>query len=260
VVNFNLSAQDDVSGPVAVNCQPPSGSVFPLGTSTATANATDEAGNTATATFTVTVRDTTPPVIRCPQDIVVACAVDMLVSVNFAASATDVCDPAPRITYSVPPGSGFPVGTTTVICTATDASGHASSCSFNVTRAALAFAGFLPPIGGADATGGSFGNQVRTFKSGSTIPVKFTALCGGVPVLNGVHHLQAVKFTDATTSGDSIDATPQDAATSGNQFRLVNGRWQFNLDTKATGLSVGIWKLIATLSDGSQHYVWIQIK
>jgi hypothetical protein len=101
---------------------------------------------------------------------------------------------------------------------------------------------------------------VRTFKSGSTIPVKFTALCGGVPVLNGVHHLQAVKFTDATTSGDSIDATPQDAATSGNQFRLVNGRWQFNLDTKATGLSVGIWKLIATLSDGSQHYVWIQIK
>jgi hypothetical protein len=40
----------------------------------------------------------------------------------------------------------------------------------------------------------------------------------------------------------------------------VNGQWQFNLDTKASGMSVGTWLLIATLSDGSQHTAWIQLK
>jgi VCBS repeat-containing protein len=79
-------------------------------------------------------------------------------------------------------------------------------------------------------------------------------------VLTGVHRLRAIKYTDETTAADPIDATPQDAATTGNQFSLKDGQWHFNLDTKATGLSVGRWLLVATLSDGSQHSVWIQIK
>ncbi|MBI5384467.1 MAG: PxKF domain-containing protein, partial [Verrucomicrobia bacterium] len=205
-------------------------------------------------------RDTMAPIIQCPSDILVPCAVDLLVPVSFAASATDVCDPSPTITYSVQTGSGFPVRTTTVICTATDASGNVSSCSFSVTRAPLSFAGFLPPIGGADTTGGSFANPVRTFKNGSTIPVKFTASCGGAAVLSGVHRLQAIQYSDANTAGEAIDASPRDGATSGNQFRLADGQWHFNLDTKATGMSVGIWQLVATLSDGSEHTVWIQLK
>lgn len=72
--------------------------------------------------------------------------------------------------------------------------------------------------------------------------------------------MQAIKYSDSTTAGILIDATRQDAATPGNQFRFVDGKWQFNLDTKATGMSKGIWLLVATLSDGSQHTVWVQIK
>ena len=102
--------------------------------------------------------------------------------------------------------------------------------------------------------------RFRTFKMGSTIPVKFTASCGGSSVLTGVHRLQVVKYSDSTTAGTAIDATPQDAATAGNEFHLADGQWQFNLDTKVTGMSVGIWKLVATLSDGSQHTTWIQLK
>ncbi|MBI3853153.1 MAG: HYR domain-containing protein [Verrucomicrobia bacterium] len=202
---------------------------------------------------------TVSPTITCPADINLPCSLDLLVPVTFAATATDHCDPSPTIAYSQPSGSGFPVGTTTVTCTATGASGK-SVCSFTVTRAVLGFAGFLPPIGGADATGGSFGNPVRTFKSGSTIPVKFTASCGGAPVLTGIHRLQAVKYSDATTAAAPIDATPQDAATTGNQFRLADSQWHFNLDTKAAGMTAGIWQLVATLSDGSQHHVWTQLK
>jgi hypothetical protein len=124
----------------------------------------------------------------------------------------------------------------------------------------LGFAGFLAPIGGADATGGSFANPVRTFKMNSTIPVKFTASCGGAAVLTGVHRLQAIKYSGSTSAGTPIDASPQDAATTGDQFRLVDDQWHFNLDTKGTGMSTGIWQLTATLSDGSQHQVWIQLK
>jgi hypothetical protein len=124
----------------------------------------------------------------------------------------------------------------------------------------IQFTGFLPPLGGADATGGSFASPLRTFKAGSTIPVKFCATFGGAPLTTGVHRLQAIKYSDATTGGTPIDATPQDAATTGNQFRLSGEDWQFNLDTKSAGLTTGIWQLAATLSDASQHTVWIQLK
>jgi uncharacterized repeat protein (TIGR03803 family) len=124
----------------------------------------------------------------------------------------------------------------------------------------ISFNGFLSPIGGADAAGGNSGNPLRTFKMGSTIPVKFTAALNGSPVIAGIHRLQAVKYSSATTSGTPIDATPQGSATTGNQFRFSDGQWQFNLDTKGTGLSVGVWQLIATLSDASTHNVWIQLK
>jgi hypothetical protein len=210
--------------------------------------------------LSMTLPDTLSPTIHCPANIAVGCSLNALVAVSFAATATDNVDPNPRLSYSKAPGSGFPIGTTTVICTATDSSGNQSSCDFNVTRAALGFTGFLSPIGGADATGGSFANPLRTFKMDSTIPVKFTASCDGSPVLTGVHTLQAIKYSDETTAGTPIDATPTDAATSGNQFRLTDSEWHFNLDTKATGMSAGIWLLRATLSDGSQHNAWIQIK
>jgi hypothetical protein len=125
------------------------------------------------------------------------------------------------------------------------------------------FNGFLDPVGGADATGGSCSSSVRTFTLGSTIPVKFILTCGGTPVATGIHTLQAVKCSGTTTSTNAvITVTATDAATTGNQFRLTDtsGGWHYNLDTKASGLSQGTWKLTATLADGSQHFVYIGIK
>ena len=125
--------------------------------------------------------------------------------------------------------------------------------------ASCGFIGFLPPIDGADATGGSFANPIRSFKLGSTIPVKFQIACAGSSILSGVHTLQALKFSSATTADVPIDATPSDAATTGNQFRLTDNQWHYNLSTKS-GFSEGTWQLLATLSDGSTHYVWITLK
>ena len=137
--------------------------------------------------------------------------------------------------------------------------GSAGKCT-DSCPSGLNFNGFLAPVGGADATGGSFSSPVRSFKLNSTIPLRFTISCSGVPVTTGVHTLEAVKWSNQTTSDPALDATPTDAATIGNQFRLTGDEWHFNLDSKATGMSVGTWQLIATLSDGSEHSVWIQIK
>jgi hypothetical protein len=132
------------------------------------------------------------------------------------------------------------------------------------TGCSLQFTGFLPPIGGevAMGTGGSSTDPVRAFKLKSTIPVRFRLTCGGQPVTTGVHTLQAIKYSSECTSDpDVIDATPPGAATTGNQFQLTDaatGQWQFNLST--TAFTKGIWKLKATLSDGSTHEVWIEIK
>ncbi|MHB8522674.1 MAG: HYR-like domain-containing protein, partial [Limisphaerales bacterium] len=230
------------------------------GTYTVTWSYADGHGNQATQTQRVIVHDTTAPQIACPADLSLPCSVDLLVPVTFAVTATDNCDPAPVVVASPSSGSLFPVGITTVNCTATDASGNQSVCSFTVTRAPLDFTGFLSPMGGADASGGSYASPLRTFKLGSTIPVKFTASCDGAAVLSRIHRLQVIHYTSATTAGNPIDARPEDAATTGDQFRLVDGQWMFNLDTKGTGMSTGVWLIRATLSDGSQHSVWVQLK
>jgi hypothetical protein len=97
---------------------------------------------------------------------------------------------------------------------------------------------------------------------GSTIPVKFGAswLNGGGALITGIHTLQAIKYSNSTVSEPAIDATPTDAATTGNQFRLTSTDWHFNLSTKGNGFTAGTWLLSATLVDGSQHTVWISIK
>jgi hypothetical protein len=222
--------------------------------------ATDSAGQAARCTQKIQVVDTTPPTLDCPADIVVGCSLDALVPVSFAATAADACDPNPLLTYSVQPGAGLPVGETLVTCRAVDACGNAAISTFKVRRVPLAFTGFLPPLGGADATGGTPDGPLRTFKLSSTIPVKFTAACDGSPVLDNLHRLEVLKCSDTPTAGEPLEAVPRDQATTGDQFRLTGGQWHFNLDTQATGMSVGVWRLCVTLSDGSQHSAWIQLK
>jgi hypothetical protein len=63
VATYTGTAVDNRDGPVPVSFTPPSGSVFPLGTTLVVATAQDFAGNIATASFNVTVVDTTPPTI-----------------------------------------------------------------------------------------------------------------------------------------------------------------------------------------------------
>jgi HYR domain-containing protein len=66
-VSYDASAVDNVDGPLTPTCTPPSGSVFALGATTVTCEATDAAGNTGSGTGTITVVDTTAPDVACPE-------------------------------------------------------------------------------------------------------------------------------------------------------------------------------------------------
>src|SRR6185295_2046825 len=52
---------------------------------------------------------------------------------TYSVTATDLCDPSPVITCVPPSGTAFPIGATSVQCTAQDASGNSATCSFTIT-------------------------------------------------------------------------------------------------------------------------------
>jgi len=131
IVSYTASATDDTDGTVAVTCSPGSGSVFPLGTTTVTCDATDSSANGASASFTVTVVDTTPPSITCPAPIVAEATAPGGANVTpAAASATDL---AGAVTVTNPPAAFFPLGTTTITYSATDEAGLTASCTSEIT-------------------------------------------------------------------------------------------------------------------------------
>ena len=107
----------------------PTGSMFPVGTTPV--EVTSQFGQKCT--FNVTVQDFQPPAITCPADTTVQAASGQNSAVvNYEAMASDNC-PNLTVTYEPPSGSSFPIGTTEVRATATDAAQESVSCTFNVT-------------------------------------------------------------------------------------------------------------------------------
>jgi hypothetical protein len=119
----------------APTCTPPSGSMFPVGTTTVTC--TTAGPPQRQCTFTVTVNDTEAPMITCPGPQTAVAPSTCPISTSAIGTfpppvATDNC-PGVTVACVPPSGTPFPVGTTTVTCTATDASGNTATCSFAVT-------------------------------------------------------------------------------------------------------------------------------
>ena len=113
----------------------PSGSSFPVGVTSVTYAATDDSGNTLTQTFTVTVTDAEAPVLSAiPANINLSASLGTCAATATWATpiATDNCSIA-SLTSTATSGSSFPVGTTTITYTATDASGNIDLASFTVT-------------------------------------------------------------------------------------------------------------------------------
>ena len=119
----------------------PAGNIFPVGTTTITYTA--RADITVTATQIITVVDNTPPVVTAPGPVTLytgpnatTCGVTVsnLDTTFGTGSATDNCPGVGAVTRSgVPSGNVFPVGTTTLTYSATDAHGNTGSATQVVT-------------------------------------------------------------------------------------------------------------------------------
>ena len=110
----------------------PSFTCSDIGLQNFTAFATDANGNMSSANVTIQVVDVTAPVIDCSNS---GMTVSTCNGVNYnLPSVVDNCDNVePVLVSGFFPGAVFPVGTTTVVFSATDLCNNASSCSFDIT-------------------------------------------------------------------------------------------------------------------------------
>ena len=117
--------------------------------------AADQAGNSAFSaapqvTQSVTVADTTPPVLTLPANISLIGTSPAGRVVSYAPTALDVVNGSRRVTCTPASGFTFPYGVTTVNCSASDLSGNTSTGSFTVTilpaSQSITFAAIAPTL------------------------------------------------------------------------------------------------------------------
>jgi hypothetical protein len=214
-------------------CSPAAGTVLPTGVTTnVSCSVTDSGNRTATGGFSVTVTDTTKPVIvGLPSNQTLTTTDPAGAAATWTdPTATDVVDASPTVACTPASGTSFPVGGTTVTCTATDASGNAATGSFTITvdlatrRSASAI--WLEPVAGSGST--------FVANHGRTIPVKVRMFVDGVERTSGDAVLSVAPCGGATT-----DQSPM--AWSG-------GRWNVSVDTSR--LSAACWTVTASI-DGT---------
>ena len=175
VVNFTATAQDNVDGPVNVTASPPSGSTFPLGVTPVGLSASDAAHNTATASFTVTVRDTTPPVILAPTTATAEATSAAGTPVTFVATASDLVSGNVPVIANPPSATTIQIGFSSVSLSATDAAGNTASGSILINvRDTTAPALTVPANQVLEAT--SAAGAAATFAATATDAVGVTSL------------------------------------------------------------------------------------
>lgn len=254
VVNVGTATASDNCGPVTIT-RSPSGNTFPVGTTTITWTATDGANNTTTATQTVTVVDDTPPVITPPANVTAylplhSTATSMAVSYPNPATATDNCAGPVTISYSPASGSTFPVGTTRVTVTATDAHNNSATATFTVT-VLYDFTGFFSPVNNLPT--------LNVVNAGRAIPVKFS-LSGNKGL--SIFAVDSPQSGVIPCDGSAPAADLTDTVTAGSSSLSYDaGSDQYNYVWKTDSSWVGTCRqLVLTLNDGSPHVANFKFK
>jgi hypothetical protein len=132
VVEFEATVTDNCPQ-AQIFCIPPSGTMFPIGVTEVTCIGVDAGGNSDNCNFFITVVDTEPPVITCPDGIYAEsdpgqCGAIVGYSVNAVDNSSSV-----SLSFDPPDSSYFPIGQTQVTAVAADESGNADTCLFLVT-------------------------------------------------------------------------------------------------------------------------------
>lgn len=120
-----------------LKCSNPSGSLFPVGYTVVDCTASNTKGEVSTSQLSVTVFDESKgdPVfwLHLPEILTADAPNREGATVKFEVIADGSRDPSPTIKCSAESGALFPIGTTTVSCTATDAYGATASGQFEIS-------------------------------------------------------------------------------------------------------------------------------
>ncbi len=244
--------------PIAVTQSPAPGTPVGLGTHTITLTANDGssnnngAGNSTTTTTTLTVADQTAPVIDCPSNIEVflpANSPDTSMAVTYpAATATDNCSASPTVTYSHASGSVFPVGTTTVTATATDAAGNHSECTFTVT-VRYNFTGFFSPVLNPPT--------LNAVNAGRAVPVKFS-LSGDKGLNIFAPNNPFSVSLNCNTNDPGVDVA-ETLTAGGSSLSFSGDTYTYVWKTESSWAGT-CRQLVLTLNDGSVHIANFKFK
>lgn len=239
---WSVATTDAEDNPLpSATCAPAAGSLLPLGTTTVSCSVTDSGGLTTRGSFQVTVRDTTAPELSgVPSSIYAVTGGSAGMAVTYSKpTASDVVDANPRVACAPASGSTFPVGTTTVRCSATDASSNASTAQFSVTvgRMQAIFGAPIAPDG------------TVTVRSGRTLPVRVAILRDGVLDRTGPVTLRLTSLGSCSTQALRASAHAKTslpgrrvASTSGApalRFDAGSRRWVIALNLAAFHLAPG---------------------
>ncbi len=203
--------------------------LFPLGDTPVEWTVTDDTGNSTSDTQTVSIVDTTPPLLTAPADITAECTSPDGTPVDLGEPVvSDICDPSVDVANDAP--ALFPLGTTGVQWTATDDSGNQT-----IDGQLVAVQDTIPPVISCNAPG---------FIAPPDAPVSFTAttedICDATPSV-WITGYDCYMFTK---KGKRIDKTDSCVVT-------FDGATISILDSGGVGDHIA-WTVQATDASGNQ--------
>ena len=238
-VTFTASANDSWDGTTAVSCAPASGSEFPLGSTEVVCSSTDQHQNTGTASFHVTVQDTTPPLVSVTG--VNNDAVYTLGAVPAAScSTTDLVGVATPASVEISGGTANGVGTFTATCSgARDTSGNTADAVSVSYQVVYGSSGLLVPAGAG---------------SGGTVPVKWQLRDSKGNLITST--ASVLGLLAGPCGGTMQPAMPLSNTTL--RFDPTAGQFVFNWATR--NLADGCYTFVVSLDDGTMPAVNVQVK
>ncbi|HXH92161.1 MAG TPA: FG-GAP-like repeat-containing protein [Thermoanaerobaculia bacterium] len=235
----HASATDNCSSCIViVRTGVPAGNIFPVGTTNVTYTASDGHGNSAAAIQHVTVTDNNPPAITAPADITVSTGATCSAIVNPGTPVAS--GPCTGVTVTSvrsdgqPLSAPFPLGTTTITWTATDAANNSASAIQTITVVA-------PPlvIGGGTANPSSLWPPTHKMVP-VTVSYSTSGGCGGVNCA-----ITSVTSNEPVDGLGDGDMSPD--------WQIVDAH-HLNLRAERSGTGTGrIYTITITCTDGGGH-------
>lgn len=132
IVAFAVTASDPQEGPLTPTCNHTSNANYPVGTTAVSCSVTDRDGHTASDDFLITIIDS-PPAIDAHADLVLEAQTASGANVIYTLPASrDIQDGIVPVNCLPLSNQIYPVGHTTVTCTAIDKSNHTAISFFDV--------------------------------------------------------------------------------------------------------------------------------